>query len=186
MAQAGFTQGAAFALLAGIIIAFILERFIVWHHCHTPGDHAHPVGFIVLFGDGIHNFLDGIVIGASYLVSTEVGIATTVAVLLHEIPQELSDFGILIHAGFSRTAALLANLASAAAAILGVILVWYAGSNHAWLVLLVPFAAGNFLYIALADIVPNLHKETRIRAGLLQVVLLLLGVGLMAAMAFLE
>jgi zinc and cadmium transporter len=183
--EQGFTLSISLGVLGGILFSFILEKFIHWHHCHSPGEHAHPVAYINLFGDAIHNFIDGLIIGASYLVSVEVGIATTVAVILHEIPQELGDFGVLIHAGFSKFKALLFNMVSALAAVLGVAAAYFLTGleiEH----LLIPFAVGNFIYIACADLIPELHKEVRTQKSLLQLLFFVLGIALMAGLLFFE
>jgi zinc and cadmium transporter len=183
----GFTLAVSIGILAGIVFSFIMEKFIHWHHCHTPGEHHHhPVGYINLFGDAVHNFLDGIIIGASYLVSIEVGVATTLAVILHEIPQELGDFGVLLHAGFSRTKALLFNFLTALAAIAGVVITMFLAQAEAFALMLVPFAAGNFIYIACADIIPELHKEVKTSTSVKQFSFFLLGIVFMALLLLLE
>ncbi len=182
----GFVLSVSIGVLAGILVSFVLEKFIHWHHCHTPGEHHHPIAYLNLFGDALHNFIDGIIIGASYLVGTEVGIATTVAVLLHEIPQELGDFAILLHAGFSKTKALWYNFLSALSAIAGLVAVFLIANSQALGLWLVPFAAGNFIYIACADIIPELHKEVRTSNSVLQFICFVLGLGLMGALLALE
>ena len=139
-----------------------------------------------LFGDGIHNLIDGLIIGASYLVSIPVGITTTLAVILHEIPQEIGDFGVLLHGGFSKKKALLLNFATALTAVLGAILALVIGSHSVHLTtFLIPFAAGSFLYIAAADLIPELHKETNTKKSFLQLIMLILGIAVMAGFVFL-
>ncbi len=152
----------SFSILAGILTFFALERFIHWHHCHEVGCHEHgkTLPYVILLGDGLHNFIDGIIIGASYLVSIPVGIATTLAVIFHEIPQEIGDFGTLLYAGFSKKKALLWNFISALTAVLGAIMVLLLSSQFEDVTkFLVPFAAGGFIYIATADMIPELHKH---------------------------
>jgi len=128
-----------------------------------------PLGFLVIVSDGIHNLLDGIIIGASYLVSVEVGIATTIAIILHEIPQEIGDFGLLLHAGMKKMQAILINFLSALTAVLGVIFALIIGNtNEMFLPAATAFAAGSFLYIAGSDLVPELHKTTNVKSSLLQ------------------
>lgn len=192
----GFTIAISIGILAGILFSFILEKFIHWHHCHAGGEHCHeeheehkhtkPLGYLTLFGDGLHNFVDGLIIGASYLVDVNVGIATTVAVLLHELPQELGDFGLLIHSGFSRGKALAFNFISALAAVVGVGVAYLSTDAELLHRVLVPFAVGNFIYIACADIIPELHREERWQKSVLQLVFFILGIALMAALLLLE
>lgn len=181
-------------ILVGILFSFVVEKIIHWHHCHLlPEDHDHhdahhhPVGYLCLIGDGIHNFVDGVLIAGSYLVSTEIGIATTVAVMLHEIPQEIGDFAVLMHSGFSRRSAILWNLLSAVTAVLGAVFVLIGSTAIASMnVYLLPFAAGNLLYIAGSDLIPELHKHTGLRQGIGQLLVMMCGMGFMYAMLFLE
>lgn len=172
-------------VLAGIIFSLIIEKFIHWHHCHSIDcpDHIHPVGTMMLIGDGVHNILDGILIASAYLASTEIGIATTIAVILHEIPQEIGDFAVLIHSGFSRSRALFYNFLSALPAFLGAIgVLFLAGSVLHIELFLIPLAAGNFLYIAGSDLLPELHKEVKLSAAFRQLVFLLAGIAVMGAL----
>ncbi len=182
--------GSAF-ILGGMMLAFCIEKFIHWHHCHHTehddlhGGHAHPVGSLILIGDGIHNFIDGMLIATAFLVSVPVGIATTVAVLLHEIPQELSDISLLLHSGFTRKRAILWNTLSACTAIVGAgVAVVFQSRVEGIEFVLLPIAAGNFLYIATTDLIPTLHKETRLRQSMVQLALLLAGMALMTTLAF--
>jgi zinc and cadmium transporter len=178
-------------VLGGMLLSFILEKFIHWHHCHglegEEAHHHHPVGIMNLIGDVIHNALDGLLIAGSYFVSIEVGIATTVAVILHEIPQEIGDIGVLLYSGFTKTKALLFNLFTALSALAaaGVIIAIGADTPSVPAVL-VPLAAGNFLYIAGSDLIPELHKETAIGKSTIQLLGLLGGIACMAALLFLE
>ena len=150
-------------------------------------EHKHPFAWMNLFGDSIHNFIDGLIIGAAYLVSIPVGIATTTAVILHEIPQEIGDFGVLVHGGFSVKKAILLNFATALTAIFGTIVVLVLGAQSENLSLfLVPFAAGNFIYIASTDLIPELHKETTVSKSTLQLVWFVLGVCVMLLLLRLE
>ncbi len=171
-----------FALvLLGIVLSFLLEKLIHWHHCHNLDCPCpQPVGTMILIGDGMHNVMDGILIAAAYLVETELGIATTVAVLLHEIPQEIGDFAVLLHSGWSRGKALLANFIAALAALLGAaaVIVLHEHVQNIELFLL-PITAGNFLYIAGSDLIPVLHRETKLKNALLQFLSLIAGIALM-------
>lgn len=172
-------------LLSGILTFFILEKIIHWRHCHlkTTSNHPHPVGLMNLAGDGLHNFIDGMIIAGSFLVSTKLGLATTLAVIAHEIPQEIGDFGILLHAGYSRAKALLLNFASAIAAILGVFLTLAIGVQAAsFTSFIIPFTAGGFIYIATADLIPELRKDTAPAKSLQQLLLIVIGMAIMLAL----
>src|SRR3989338_1028448 len=154
----------------GIIFSFVVEKFIRWHHHHDIDCHTHPVGAIAVIGDAVHNMTDGVLIATSYLVDVRLGVLTTIAVVIHEIPQEIGDLAILIYSGYSRARALLMNFLSALAAFAGVLIVLSLNSTlpdieH----YLIPVVAGNFLYIAIADLIPELHKQTKLQLSLLQV-----------------
>lgn len=176
-------------VLSGIVIFFIMEKVIHWRHCHTPTEkhHIHPVGILNLVGDGVHNFIDGLIVAASYLISIPLGIATTIAVIAHEIPQELGDFGILIHAGFKKKRALLFNLLSALTAVIGAIFGLLLGTYSETIKLFfLPLAAGGFIYIAGTDLIPELHRDVcespQLSRSLLQLLFFVLGILLMFAM----
>lgn len=188
LAEEGFSTSLSFMILGGIGFSFVIEKFIHWRHCHIPAshEHTHPVAIMNLIGDGVHNFIDGLVIGASYLVSVPAGMATTLAVLLHEIPQEIGDFGVLVHAGFSRTRALFMNFLLALTSVLGVVVVFFISSVEGILPFLIAFAAGNFIYIAGSDLIPELQKETALKSSFYQLVALALGVAAMACLLLLE
>ena len=176
-------------IIVGILFFFVLEKFLHWHHHgeDTEEDHIHPVGKLVLFSDGVHNFLDGIIIAASFAVSVPVGIATTLAVVLHEIPQEIGDFAVLIHSGYNKTKALWLNFVSALTAVLGVGVFFVLGEFAESLSLyFVPIAAGGFIYIAVADLIPELHKTKAIKHSIYQITAVILGVGVMWLLTFLE
>jgi zinc and cadmium transporter len=187
------------AIIVGILLFFVLEKFLLWHHNHGEDaeeaihghEHDHtqvkPLGYMVLFSDGIHNFIDGLIIGASYFISIEVGIATTIAISLHEIPQEIGDFGVLLHAGFTRAKALFFNFLSACAAILGVFAAVFVGEMSENVGSIVAaFAAGGFIYIAGSDIVPELHKTKGLKNSLVQFGAIVVGVLAMYLLLFLE
>jgi zinc and cadmium transporter len=154
----------------GIATFFFLEQFLHWHHCHRARAAHRPLGYLILIADGLHNFSDGLAIGAAFTVDTELGLVTWLVLAAHEIPQELGDFGILVHAGWGHRRALVYNLASGSTVILGSLLAW-ALAGRADVAVLLPFAAGNFLYIALADLVPELttgpapHKRVILTGG---------------------
>ena len=181
----GFGLNVSLYILSGILVSFVIEKFIHWQHCHVPPskNHTHPLAFLNLFGDGVHNFIDGLIIGASYLVSVPLGVVTTLAVVFHEIPQEIGDFGVLLHAGLKPRKALLFNFFTALTAIGGALLALALGSASASIALfLVPFAAGNFIYIAGADLIPELHKQVQPIESLFQVLAVLMGIGIMVAL----
>ncbi|MDP3735328.1 MAG: ZIP family metal transporter [bacterium] len=204
----GSATKSSFLVLGGFLFFFVIERVLHWHHFHTEAecDEARehhgalehgtirtasnaiqPAGYLVLISDGFHNLLDGLIIGASYLAGIELGIATTIAVILHEIPQEIGDFGVLLHAGFTRGRALFLNFLSAVLAVLGVVISLLLGETSGALTLpLVPIAAGGFIYIAAADLVPELHKTRATGASLAQFLALLLGVGAMTTLLLFE
>lgn len=169
-------------ILSGIIISFIVEKFIHWRHCHIPisTEHPHPFAIMNMIGDSVHNFIDGLIIGASYLISLQTGIATTLAVILHEIPQEIGDFAVLIHGGFKRNRALFLNFVTALTAVAGTIISLVIGSYVQSLTnFLLPFAVGSFIYIASSDLIPELHKETKPLKSFLQLIMLIIGIGIM-------
>lgn len=183
------TQVVSFGIIGGILLFFILEKFIYWRHCHSGvcDTHDKPFVFLNLVGDGLHNFIDGIIIGASYIVSIPLGLATTLAVVLHEIPQEIGDFGILVGGGLSRWRALLLNFLCASIAILGTVIALIVGPKVKDFPLYVlPFSAGGFIYLAGSDLIPELHKEVKFSRSLLQLVSVILGVAVMALLLFLE
>jgi zinc and cadmium transporter len=169
-------------LVLGVFSSFTVEMLLEWRHCHVPtcDDHPHSFAYVNLLGDGVHNFIDGLIIGGSYLVSFGLGLSTTLAVIMHEIPQEIGDFGVLIYAGMKPGKALLFNLISALTSIIGALLVLGLGSSIGGLSeFLVPFAAGNFVYIAGSDLVPELKDQKDVGRGLFQLGLMGLGVLLM-------
>ncbi len=167
--------------LIGFISFFSLEKIISWHH-HVEGRHTHeekPLAYLTILGDAVHNFTDGAVIAASYLVSVPLGITTTVAIIAHEVPHELSDFLILLHGGFSNSRALIYNFLSATTAIIGTVLVLLVSTRFADVEkYLVPFAAGNFLYIVASDLIPELLTKRQANTSVIQVVTLLAGIAL--------
>ncbi len=179
----------SFLIIGGILIFFILEKVVHWHH-HTlehAEEHAHPIGKMILFGDGLHNFIDGLMVASSYMISIEVGVATTIAVILHEIPQEIGNFGVLIHAGYKAGKALWYNFFSALTAIAGAVVALVLGSiAEEFALWILPITAGGFIYIALSDLIPELHKDRRLDQAFFQVVAIVIGVASMTALLALE
>ena len=178
-------------VLAGILGFFMLEKMVLWRHCHThecevhgTDDSSHATasdpsaaGYLVLFGDGVHNFVDGVLIAAAFLTDVHLGVVTAVAVAAHEIPQEIGDFAILLHSGFSRSKALLYNVLSSLTTVVGGILAYFSlGMAQAALPYVLAVAASSFIYIAVADLIPGLHKRLEPRATLEQIILIGIGV----------
>ncbi|MFH1257289.1 MAG: ZIP family metal transporter [Candidatus Diapherotrites archaeon] len=150
----------AFAyLFVGFIVFFLLERFLYWHHCHEGKCDVHAFSYMILFGDAMHNFIDGLVIAASFLVNSGFGIVTTLIIIGHELPQELGDFGVMVFGGMERKKALFYNFVAQMASILGGILGFFFIGGTGIVPLLLPFAAGGFIYIGASDLIPQLHKE---------------------------
>lgn len=184
-------------IVGGILIFFVLEKFLHWHHSHGESvdqDHCepeeecvHPTGWMILISDGVHNFLDGMIIAGSFLIDIKIGIATTIAVFLHEIPQEIGDFGVLIHSGFKRGKALLYNFMSAILAVIGAALVLVLGASFAEISnYIIPISAGGFLYIAGSDLIPELHKTVDAKKSFIQFIALIIGIALMALLILVE
>ncbi len=191
------------AIFTGILVFFVLEKFFRWHHAHTlegeectdchDGDDMHHsehnkkhIGNMVVFGDGLHNLIDGVIITASFMVDTSLGLATTLAVIFHEIPQEISDFGVLLHAGYSRGRAIIFNFSSALVSFLGIFIVWYFKDVDGFLLLANAFTAGGFIYIAGSDLVPELHRTTAIHKSIIQFFAIVLGFVAMILMIYTE
>ena len=175
-------QAIWFFVVAGILLFFIMEKFLYWRHCHDENCEVHNFAYLNLIGDGVHNFIDGMLIAAGFLASASLGFTTTLAVVFHEIPQELGDYGVLLYGGFGTKKALAYNFLSAITAIAGALVTYLLveGSKVQILAeLLVPFAAGGFIYIATTDLMPELHKRTQVKDSVVQLATLLLGIGLM-------
>lgn len=181
MAESSLDLHDGFALvLVGLLLSFILEKFIHWHHCHKLDcKHTQPLGTMMIIGDGVHNITDGVLIATAYLVDIKLGIATTIAVILHEIPQEIGDFAVLLHSGFTRKKALMWNFISALTAFIGVIVVLALQSYASGIeMVLLPLVAGNFLYIAGSDLIPSLHKQSDTKTAVWQLASMLAGIAL--------
>ena len=163
-------------LLFGFSIFFLMEQFLQWHHCHKPpSEHREPVTYLILLADGLHNFTGGLAIAGSFLVSIQTGIITWLACAAHEIPQELGDFGILIHGGWKKYKALLFNFFSALTIIPGALLVYFAAISIDTTFLL-PFAAGNFIYIAASDLIPEIKSKEKLVTGLAHFFMFIIGI----------
>lgn len=176
-------------ILVGIVLFFSLEKLIHWQHCHMPitKDHVHSFAYMNLIGDGFHNFLDGIIIAGSFMINYQVGIATTIAVALHEIPQEIGDFGVLVHGGFSKAKALMLNFGSALLAFVGAITTLILSEFIEQISLfIIPLTIGGFIYIAGSDLIPELHKEQKTIKSILQIIAFVMGIAVMGLLLLLE
>ena len=163
-------------VLIGFSLFFVLEQFIGWHHCHkVPSEHKQPVTYLVLIADALHNFLGGLAIGSAFLINTKLGIVTTFVSAAHEIPQELGDFGILVHGGWAKTKALLCNFLSSLTVILGGVIAYFA-SNQINVYYLLPFAAGNFIYISSSDLIPEIKHGKSLKNNVVHFVVFVLGI----------
>jgi len=167
-------------VMVSFLLFFILEKFLYWRHCHKEHCEVHTFTYLNLIGDGLHNFIDGAIIAASFLVNFSLGISTTLAVIFHEIPQEIGDFSILIYGGWKRRKALIFNFISALTAIIGALAVYFFSKQISDLVpILLSFAAGGFIYIVGVDLIPELHKRREISKSIIQFFSLTAGLILM-------
>jgi len=179
----------AWCILIGLVAFFILERLLRWRHCHEETCQVHPVGYLNLVGDCLHNFLDGVIIAAAFLKGPHLGLAVTVGILAHEVPQEIGDLGVLMHSGMKLSRAVVLNLFVALTAVLGTVVGFLAlhGSeanshhSHGLIPYVLAISAGGFLYISACDLIPELHKERRQGRAWLALALFLLGIALMEA-----
>jgi len=185
-------ERAAGFLLAGILAFFVLEKLLLWRHHHhhsdeeqheaeeemrhTGHDHGRS-GWMIVFGDSFHNFTDGVIIAGAFLADTKLGVVTSLAIIAHEIPQEIGDFLVLLHSGFGRTKALIWNAVSGLSAVLGGLIAYFALSAVSdWLPEILAFAAASMIYVAVADLIPGLHRRTALKDSLTQVTFIALGV----------
>jgi zinc and cadmium transporter len=192
----GTPRQAAAAILAGIFGFFVLEKLLLWRHCHTENCEVHDPqlqvhdhgrsGALIMVGDTVHNFVDGVLIAAAFLQSTELGIIAALAIIAHEIPQEVGDFLILLHSGYTRGQALAVNLLSSTATIFGGVLGFY-GLQYVreWEGALLGFVAASMIYVAVADLIPGLHRRPQLRDTASQALLIALGIGSIAGVRML-
>ncbi len=191
-------------IMLGLLLFFILEKLLIWRHCHSKNCVAHSdieqqenithshghshgshksAGTFIIIGDGIHNFVDGVLIAAAFLTDVQLGIVTSLAVAAHEIPQEVGDFAILLHSGYSKSKALFYNVLSSFTTIIGGLLAYYGLEDlHESLPYFLAMAASSFIYIAVADLIPSLHQKTDIKSSLQQISLILAGVVLIISL----
>jgi zinc and cadmium transporter len=176
-------------VLAGILGFFVLEKLVLWRHSHGESYEAHPPhadtgdhgrsGMMIIIGDSFHNFVDGILIAAAFLENTELGLVTAVAIIAHEIPQEIGDFVVLLHSGYSKFNALALNLLSSLAMLAGALIAYFAlQTAQGWIGYVLALAAASMIYVAVADLIPGLHRRAELQATVQQVVLIALGVAL--------
>jgi len=174
-------------VLCGILVFFLLEKMVIWRHCHTDDCEVHvpdvdkarhaATGNLILIGDGIHNMVDGVLIAAAFLTDVHLGVVTSIAVIAHEIPQELGDFAVLLHSGFSRGKALLYNILTSLTTVIGGVVAFYSLTLANRIVpYVLAVAASSFIYIAVADLIPGLHKRPEFSATMQQIVLIAFGV----------
>ena len=187
---AGSVEQFAGSILAGILLFFVLEKLVLWRHCHveeceahdppSPRSHGHDhgrSGMMIVIGDTFHNFVDGILIAAAFLANHELGMVTAIAIIAHEVPQEVGDFLILLHSGYSKRKALLLNLLSGAAMMLGGLLAYFGlQTMQQWIPVFLGLAAASMLYVSVADLIPGLHRRPELKATAQQVALITLGV----------
>ena len=176
-----------FYVLIGFTIFFLMERYLYWRHCHEGVCDIHTFTYLNLIGDGVHNFTDGLIIAASFVTDIKLGIVTTLAVIFHEVPQEMGDFGILVYGGFSKSKALLFNFICALTAIIGAI-IGYVLSNviENISLFLISFTAGGFIYIAASDLIPELHKQKDAKKANIAFITFILGLLFMTLLKFIE
>jgi zinc and cadmium transporter len=169
-------------VLAGIVIFFVLEKIIIWRHCHEAECEVHgAAGPLILIGDAFHNFVDGFVIAAAFLTSVPLGIVASLAVIAHEIPQEVGDFAILLENGYSRSRALVLNLLSSLTTLPGAVIAYFfLGATREAVPFILALSAASFIYIAIADLVPSLHRQVGLKPALRQLILVLAGIGTIA------
>ncbi|RJO63626.1 MAG: ZIP family metal transporter [Candidatus Omnitrophota bacterium] len=178
--KSGHSSEVYFFVIVGFILFFMLEKYLHWRHCHKEKCEIHMFTYINLVGDGVHNFIDGLIIGSSFVVNVNFGLTTTFAIIMHEIPQEIGDFGVLVYGGLNKNKALFYNFLSALTAILGTVIGYaLANTSDVFLKLLMPVAAGGFIYIASCDLIPELHKEQDIKKATLSMAVFILGVAFM-------
>jgi zinc and cadmium transporter len=165
--------------IIGFIVFLLLETFLHWHHCHDGHCDQHTYPYLLLWGDGIHNFIDGLIIASSFIISIKFGIISSLLILIHELPQEISDFGVLIYGGLSKGKALLYNFISQLTAVVGGLIGFYFLGASELAVYLLPIAAGGFLYIAISDLIPEIFKEKRPGMLIVNLIAIIIGIGVL-------
>ncbi len=177
--EKGFRPALPMFIIIGILFFFVIEKFLHWHHHHTDKKDIHTFTYLNILGDGVHNFTDGVIIAIAFLNSTAVGIATTVAIVAHEIPHELGNFAILLYGGFSRLKATFYNFISALTAVIGALAAYFYSTRIQNInFYITSLAIGGLIYIATTDLIPEIHKEKEIKRSFVQLVLMIFGIGL--------
>jgi len=171
--------------LVAFVVFFLIEKLLHWRHCHKGHCEIHTFGHMNLFGDAVHNFIDGMIIAATFVVSIPLGVTTVLAIALHEIPQEIGDLGVLLYAGFAKKKALILNFVVAMIAVLGAVFGYFLSTyTENSIKFLLPFAAGGFIYIAASDLLPEIRKETSIKKSLFSFGMFILGILIMYGVKF--
>ena len=165
--------------IIGFILFLFLEKFLYWHHCHDGKCDEHPFTYLLLYGDAMHNFIDGLIIASSFLISVSFGIITSLLILLHELPQEISDIGVLIYGGLSKKKALIYNFLAQLTSVIGGILGYFFLSLKDYSIFLLPIAAGGFLYISISDLIPEIFKEKNLGKLVINLIFIILGLSLL-------
>lgn len=173
-------------VLLSFIAFFFIEKLFHWRHCHKGHCEVHTFAYMNLFGDALHNFIDGLILAGAFMTDIKLGVVTTLAIALHEIPQEIGDFGVLLYAGFGKKKALAANFLVALSAVLGGLAGYFLASLDQFIIYLLPFAAGGFLYIASSDLMPEIKKEPSLKKSLASFAVFLIGVLIMYLVTLLE
>lgn len=166
----------AILLIIGFFGFMLIEKYLHWRHCHKEKCEVHPVSYLILYGDSIHNFIDGLIIASSFIISIPFGILTSMLIMAHEFPQELGDFAVLVYGGFTKNKALLFNFFAQLTSILGGIIGFYFFAVNKYEVYILPFAAGGFIYIALMDLIPQLFKEKRMIKIIINIIAIIMGI----------
>ncbi len=174
-------------VLIAIVTFFLIEKLLHWHHCHNGECEVHTFAHMSLLGDAIHNFIDGLIIASTFMIDFHLGVVSTLAIALHEIPQEIGDFGVLLHAGYSRKKALLANFSVALMAMLGGFVGYFLNDTFQnFISYIIPFTAGGFIYIAVSDLMPEVREESNLKKSLMSFLIILLGILLVKSIGGIE
>lgn len=176
-----------FWVLIAFVVFFIVEKIFQWRHCHKGNCVVHPFGYMTIMGDSLHNFIDGLIIAAAFLESTQFGLIVSLMVAFHELPQEIGDFGVLLFAGFQKKKALMINFLTALTAIVGGLIGFFlANYSEVFIKIAIPFAAGGFIYVGASDLLPEIRKTIKLKNSIITLIVFLLGIGIIYLMKFVE
>jgi len=178
------TSDAFVYVLVGVVVFFCVEKILHWRHCHIAKCREHTFAYMNLIGDCVHNFIDGLIIAASFLTDIKLGFVTTLAVVLHEIPQEIGDFGVLIYGGFNLRKALLLNFLVALVAVFGGLVGYFLSTYIGWVMFMLPIAAGGFIYISTSDLIPEIRKVAEFKKSIASLIIFLISILLMYSIKF--